>query len=671
MRRGLKIAAIVVGGFVALLAMLLLVLSLFDWNRAKPWISEKVSAATLRTFAINGDLSLSWDRPVQQQGWKRLIPWPHFRAQQVVLGNPDWATTGPHMANVQQVDFALNLLPLFQKTIRIPSLVLTEPRLILEADKGARNNWTFPKKEENPSKWQLDIDNLGIQRGTVRYVDPVKKADVTARLNTAQDGTVSWTLDGRFNEEKLTGNGQAGALLSLQAAKVKYPVKAMLKVGETTITADGTLTDPAHLSALDINLKILGASMSDLFPLSGVILPSTPKFSTEGRVFGNLTPGSMHLTYKNFKGKVGASDIGGTLEYLQQDPRPLLRGAVTSHYLNFKDLAPIIGAGKQEKDAKEIKKAPPGKVLPVEPFKTDRWNKMDVQVEFTGEKIIRSEKLPIDNLYTKIKMDNGALSLAPLNFGIAGGKLTTELNIQGQSDPAKARMKITARGVKINQLFPSVEAMQASVGQLSANAQLSATGNSVAALLASSDGEVKALISSGSISKFILEAMGLNISSVIATKLFGDKQVQLNCMATDFNVKNGMMRTDTFLIDTDNATINVGGNINLAKETLDLTIRPESKGLRIISLRSPLYVAGTFKNPDVGVDKASVARKAGVAAVLGAVAAPAAALLALVNPGPGEDSPCAKLLAEARQKPVAPPPGKDAEPSSKSPTGKK
>jgi hypothetical protein len=53
------------------------------------------------------------------------------------------------------------------------------------------------------------------------------------------------------------------------------------------------------------------------------------------------------------------------------------------------------------------------------------------------------------------------------------------------------------------------------------------------------------------------------------------------------------------------------------------------------------------------------------------VAAPAAALLALVNPGPGEDSPCAKLLAEARQKPVAPPPGKDAEPSSKSPTGKK
>ena len=91
-----------------------------------------------------------------------------------------------------------------------------------------------------------------------------------------------------------------------------------------------------------------------------------------------------------------------------------------------------------------------------------------------------------------------------------------------------------------------------------------------------------------------------------------------------------------------------------------LNIKPESKGVRIISLRSPLYVSGTFKDPDVGVDKGAVAMKAGAAVVLGTAVAPLAALLALINPGPGEEAPCPALLAQAQKKPEAPPPEKAA-----------
>ena len=142
------------------------------------------------------------------------------------------------------------------------------------------------------------------------------------------------------------------------------------------------------------------------------------------------------------------------------------------------------------------------------------------------------------------------------------------------------------------------------------------------------------------------------------SKLFGDRQVQLNCMASDFGITNGLMQTRLFVVDTDAALIDVDGQINLAKETLALTIHPESKGVRLISLRSPLYVKGTFKKPDVGVDKGVVALKAGAAITLGAVATPLAALLALINPGPARESPCASLLAQAQKKPVAPAPGK-------------
>ena len=58
------------------------------------------------------------------------------------------------------------------------------------------------------------------------------------------------------------------------------------------------------------------------------------------------------------------------------------------------------------------------------------------------------------------------------------------------------------------------------------------------------------------------------------------------------------------------------------------------------------------------MDKRVLAMKAGSAIALATIAAPVAALLPLINTGPGEDSDCARLLADAREKPKAPPPGK-------------
>lgn len=652
-------------GIIALLMLVLVLFSAFDWNQVKPWINQRVSEATGRPFAINGDLSMSWRRPEQPMlGWRRWLPWPHLRAYDITLDNPEWATTGPKMAQVQQLDFGVNLWRLLQKTISINALVLTEPQLALELSKGGENNWTFKKSEDqSPSPWQLVLEDISITRGTVRFVDPVKKADVMVRIDTLVDDEnrdgIGWKVSGKLDAETVSGGGQAGALLSLQKRDVKYPVQAELKVGTTEITVKGTFTDPAHFSALDVNLKILGASMSQLFPLTGLVLPATPKFSTEGRVVGKVGRGETHLRYEKFKGKVGSSDIGGTLEYIQQDPRPMLRGEVVSTYLNLKDLGALLGAdpAAEQKKRGEVSKQPPDKVLPVAKFKPERWDKIDAHVQFTGAKIVRAEELPIDNLFTKVQLKNGVLSMAPLDFGVAGGRLTSELTIDGRSKPAKAQMKIAARGVQLKGLFPKVEEMQASLGQIHGDAQLTATGDSVAALLASSNGEIKALISQGSISKFILEAMGLNIGSAVMAKLFGDRQVQLNCMASDFSITNGLMQTRVFIIDTKDATIQVKGQVNLAKEELNLAILPESKGVRLISLRSPLYVRGTFKKPDIGVDKGVIALKAGAAVALGTAAAPLAGLLALISPGPGEDSPCVQLLAQAQKKPVAPPAG--------------
>jgi len=378
-------------------------------------------------------------------------------------------------------------------------------------------------------------------------------------------------------------------VLALQNENTPYPLEADVRVGQTRIAAKGTLTKPQQLAALDLRLSLSGNSMAHLYPLTGVLLPQTPPFATEGHLIGKLGKDQSDWIYEKFTGKVGSSDIGGTLEYQSKQPRPLLKGEVVSNLLRFEDLAPLIGAdsnaSKAQRGAEE--RQPSNKVLPVKEFDTSSWGSLDADVKLTGRKIVKEKNLPISDLRAELHLQDKVLSLTPLNFGMAGGNLVSNIRLDGRESKMKSEIKASARRIKIDKLFPNLDASQTSFGEINGDASLSATGNSVAAMLAPSNGELKSLINHGAISKLLLEEMGLNIGNIVVSKLFGDKQVKLNCMASDFSVTNGLMQARTFTLDTEDALIHISGDVNLATEQLGLTINPKSKGLRIISLRSP------------------------------------------------------------------------------------
>ena len=649
MTRTLRYAGYGLAAFVALLALLAVLALTFDWNRTKPWINDKLSEASGRSVAIDGDLSLSWQPAPEMQGWRRHLPWPHWHATRVRVGNPDWARSGPLMAQVPALDFTLDPWRLPAKEIRITQLRLDSPALVFEKQGEQRKNWQFGTDDRaQRSDWHFGIDSIAVASGRIRYLDADKRTDLQLQLATEPDGSLRWQAGGRYNGEPLQGRGSAGSLLALRSSDTRYPVDAQLTIGKTQITASGSVTNPSDPRALDIRLSLAGASMADLFPISGLLLPETPKFDTRGRVVGRLMPGKLDLRYEDFTGRVGGSDIAGTLAYRQQSPRTTLRGEVVSQRLRLADLGRLIGAGDRGDKPGQLRQ-PRGRVLPVSPFKTGRWDKMDVDVRFTGRRILRREALPVENLDTRIRMQDGVLTLDPLAFGIAGGELKGRVRIDGHADPAQGTLVLDARRLKLSRLFPKIGDAPASIGLLGARVQLSARGNSVAALLGSASGELHAAAGQGSVSKFMLEAAGLNIANAAFVRLFGDRQVPLNCLVADLRLDDGIALPRTFVLDTPDATIEVAGAINLQGERYDLTLHPQSKGVRVFSLRSPLYVRGSFGDPEVGVDRRSVALRAGAALALGAVAAPVAGLLALVNPGGEAGSPCASLLRGGRR----------------------
>ncbi len=673
-KKSKKVILSILGILIAIPVIAIIFILTFDWNRARPWINAKVSDAIDRPFAIRGNLEVEWERPAKtmapsERTWRDHIPWPHLIANDTHVGNPA-GLPAQDTGSARQFSFSLNPFALLSRTINIPLLRFDGPRVDLLRTDETHNNWTVKRKEEK-SRWTLDLERIVLTDGVVHIKDAVTKADVTAQVRTLDRDPrygVAWTLDGTYNGAKVEGGGKAGAVLSLKQQSTPYPVQAYMRSGKSRIAVEGTVTRPSKLAAIDLKLELAAPSMDQLYAFTGVVLPTTGPFTTSGRLTGTLgekEDGKRASTwvYDNFKGKVGSSDIGGRLVYESREPRPKLSGNVRSQQLVFADLAPLIGAdsnaAKKERNADVVQ--PAGRVLPVEQFKTERWNKLDADVRYSAERIVRDTAFPINKLSTHLKMDNAVLNLEPLEFGMAGGTVRSNIRLDGRGREGpkaiKAQAKVTARKIEIKKLFPKIEQLQATVGSIGLDANLTAQGNSVASLLAGSNGELKTLISQGKVSHLLLEMMGLNVANIIITKLFGDKEVQLNCMASDFAVTNGIARTRYFVIDTEEALVNVAGAINLADEQMDLRIDPKTKGLRLFSLRSPFYVRGPFSKPDVSVDKGVLAMKAGSAIAL-AAATPIAALIPLINTGPGQDSDCARLLAEAREKPKAPPPGK-------------
>lgn len=737
-----KSAAWIVGIVAVLIAAAGVFLFTFDWNRAKPWVNEQVSAALGRPFAINGDLKVGWRRPDGETGWRAWVPWPSFSATQLEIGNPDWAKT-PKFVTLDAAHFDLAILPLLAHEIVIPSIDVVNPAVDLERLADGRNTWTFQfKQSSQPSPWKVRLDSFGFAKGTVTYRDAITKADLTVAIDTlgqpiplgdvlkeqeqtsraasaqrvgkrgaaqlsakasaeaasgaeassaasapgasaasrvasASSASSASTVaaasgasgaaapakpsgptyafglkvDGRYKNVPISGTGKLGGVLAIQDASRPFPLQADVKAGDTRLAIVGTLTDPMHLAAIDLRLWLQGTSMSHLYQLTGITLPDTPPYATEGRLIGNFKRRASTFRYENFNGRVGGSDLGGTLVYEQREPRPKLSGELVSNLLQFSDLAPVIGADTAASKARrgDTTRQPPDRVLPVETFRTDRWRALDADVKFTGRKLIKSSNLPITNLYTHIVMQDGVLSLEPLQFGVAGGTLATTAHLDGSGAPLKGRFTVAARHLKLKQLFPTQKVMQSALGEINGDASLSATGNSPAALAATSTGEVKALVTDGRISRLLMEAAGLNVANVVYEKLFGNNDVKINCAAIDFVATNGMLDPKVFALDTDDALINVDGPISLRDETLDLKIHPHTKGFRIFSLRSPLYAKGTFKNPKVGVDAGALALRAGAMVGLGLIN-PFAALIPLIAPSNNRDVPCSELFGQINAK---------------------
>jgi len=605
---------------------------LFEWNMLRGPIVKRVEAATGRTFAINGDLNV------------RLARTPRITVDGLVLGNAAWAKE-PRMAEIARVDFTIDPLALWRGRIVLPELRVSEARVLLEKNVDGTANWVFDDTKDE-SRDPPEIGALVLDRASVTYRDPAIKTDFATDISTVgagekDAGMLKVTGRGRVKNLQGTIDGVVGSVLTLSSAEQPYPIRMRAVVGATRAQVNGTLLDPLHLKGEELNFVLEGADLAQLFPIVGVPLPPTPPY----KLSGHLNHKGDLWTFRKFAGRVGNSDLAGDFAVDRAQKPQLITADLVSRNLDLKDLGGFVGTDRGT--AKASPKPPPAdRVLPQEPFSLEKLRVANANVKFRGERVI-TEKLPLEKITATLKLNDGVLTLEPLNFGVAGGNLVSQIRMDARQPVIMTRADVAVKQLRLEKLFPDLKLSQASAGVITGRVKLDTAGNSVAKMMAEADGDAAVMMDGGSVSELLVRLINLDVANAIPRLLTGDRQLPVRCMVTHLKGVDGDFKVQTLVLDTGKAVVTGTGGVDFVNEGLDLKLVSKSKGFSLAALRGPINVKGTFKDPKVGPALPQAIGRGAAAVALGWATGGIGALIPLIDLGGAKDTDCAALIQEA------------------------
>jgi AsmA family protein len=595
LRAILSFSFFVVLGAVAVIAVVLL-----EWRHVVPAV---VTHTTGRELVIHGNSAA------------RFLSWrPRMILEDVTFSNAPWSRD-KQMLEVGRFEIALSVRRLLRGDVVFPKLQIDDARIRLEAKQDGTNNWTFGPTEaakpddrtEVPAFRHLRIRNTHLTY--FRHGAPESGIDLQL---AAANGTVARTVlvkaNGRYQKADAKLTLEAGSIAALHDEDTPYPLDVAINAGDTAATIAGHLRGPLDEGGLDVQMTLQGKTLSELYPLIGVVLPSSPPYRLKGR----LEHEGDNWRYTKFDGKLGDSDLSGDVNVAVRRPRPLMTAELRSKLLDFDDLAGLIGAppktgpgetANAEQKADAAEKARSGLVLPDKPLDIPRLNAMDIDAHLVAERVKSpSEHFPVDRLDFKFLLTDGTLKAAPAAFDIASGHVDLYATVFADRAPARVETDIKARGLRIARIIGDTPFTDETRGSLGGEIKLAMRGMSLKDMATTADGTARLAMADAQVSHLLMEIAGLDVMESLGVAVSGDEALPVRCAAFDFTATDGLVRSNLFVIDTDDTNITADATLDLKTEKLDLAIHPHPKDISLLSLKQRLRVEGRLSDLDVYPD---------------------------------------------------------------------
>lgn len=627
---------------------------LWDWNWFKGPLAARLSLVANRQVTIEGPLEVDLGRVT------------HVRLRDLSIANDD-GFPGDHLARVEGIDLAVEMMPLLRGRLVLPRIAVTRPDLNLVRHKDGTGNWTLGRtgpdsRSEGAEREDLPVVGLlTIDGGQLGFTDESRDLTLKGSIDAVgQSGeesprvglNVEGTLAGRPLRIEIDG----GSITMLKDTRQPYPFMIDALLSGTHVRFEGEAIEPMKLQKVEAKVTAEGPNAADLFPLFGIPAPETPPFA----ITADLKRDAENYEISNLKGRIGDSDIAGDMSVDPRGERLGIKGKLHSKMLDFDDIGPVLGlppatsegetaSPAQMRQAEALRKS--DRVLPDARLSLEKVRAVDADLVYTADKV-NAPGAPLEGVALTVSLREGVLQIAPLRVGIAGGRVDARIRIDARQDVVATTGDIRFNGFDLKRFFAAAPIKDAAQGEMYGRIQFAGRGNSIREMLATADGQVGMVVDKGVVSNLLLELAGLDIAESLGLLATEDKPVTLSCFVIDLEVTNGQARSRAVVLDSSDTTVTAEGALNLKDERLDFKITPHPKDVTLMSVRVPVHARGFLKSPSIAPDATALAARGGVAVALGVLLTPLAALIAFIDPGDKIAVNCPALV-DAAPKPPA------------------
>ena len=611
------------------------------WMAARPMAEQQLSGALGRTVTIGG-ISIS-----PSFGLTRIT------LRDVVVANPEGWPADPPFARIARVMLDVDIAETVRTRAAIlPLVTIDTPAVTAQARAEGDNNYTFalpapagePVAGQPPPPSRIRIGALRVLAGQAQVTVAQLRADFRIAFETRDNESgvplLGAEAEGTYAAQPLSARLSGGALLALGEATLPWPVELTLENGPTRGRLAGTLLDVANLAGADLTLELAGPDMALLTPLTGVPIPRTPRYEVKGK----LSYAEARFRFTEIAGRVGNSDLGGTITVDPRGTRPDVTADLQSRRVDLADLAGFIG-GRPGRGTPTRQTQQQTRVLPDQAVNIPKLEAANVHLRYRARQVAGGSA-PVDNLRADLELIDGVITLRPVAFGVGRGEVAGNLVLTPvEGEALRLDGEVDFRRVDISRLMRFVGSEGG--GVLTGRARIAATGRSTAEMLARGDGSLILMTAGGNLSAFLVDLSGLRLGNAIFSAFGLPSRTRIECFVGDFVLRRGVLQPRILLLETEDALLSASGQIRLDQERLNLRVRSQAKRLTVAALPTDLLVTGTLRDPSVQPEIVELGIRGGIAAALGFTAAPLA-ILPTIELGIGDDTRCNDTLRRAR-----------------------
>jgi len=415
--------------------------------------------------------TIALDRRVAFAGSIELEPSLHPRivVEDVHIANPAWASRSD-FAHVQRLEIRVALLPLLQGELTVLDVIMKGADVLLEVGADDSDNFTF-RRREGPLQLP-DIRKLKAQDATLGFRDADEKLhnctveEAEARITPGQP--VSLTGQLTCQDVPLQLSLSAGTPDAFASGATPWPIALEANTGDASLVAEGNIPHSRIWDGAMFQISVQGEKVDSIEDLFDVSLAVRQPFDLSAE----LRTSAKTYFFSNLEGTIGATDIGGELEWNQTGERPRLGGRLASNSMHIQELL-----------------TPPEPNDQTQPDPLDRpllleWlTAIDARLELVVQRV-EDSPVPIRNAAVTTTLNSGELVLSPWRATLFETPITGQFVLAEAEGAAKINLTAEAEQLDLGHMLRelgSSSPVQADIQNLALS--LNSQGNTLRTLL--------------------------------------------------------------------------------------------------------------------------------------------------------------------------------------------